>query len=44
LHEAQVLQAEIDPSDGAAVQHLVSAIYSTPKAVIERAKKYITSP
>ena len=42
LKEAAIMRADVEPTTGEDVQKLVSAMYSTPKPVVERAKKLIS--
>ena len=41
LKEAAIMRADVEPTTGEDVQKLVSAMYATPKPVVERAKKLI---
>ncbi len=41
LKEAEAMQADVNPSTGEEVQELVVKLYATPKAVVERTKKYL---
>jgi tripartite-type tricarboxylate transporter receptor subunit TctC len=41
IAEAEAMQADLAPSTGEDVQKLVQKIYSTPKPVVDRAKKYL---
>ena len=41
IAEAEAMQADLAPSTGEDVQKLVQRIYSTPKPVVDRAKKYL---
>ncbi len=42
LKEAAIMRADVEPTTGEDVQKLVSAMYATPKPVVERAKKLIS--
>ena len=41
LAEARAMQADVEPTTGEEVQAIVSAMYATPKPVVERVKKLL---
>ena len=42
LAEAKQLQLDVEPTAGEEAQKIVQAMYATPKAVVERAKKLLS--
>jgi tripartite-type tricarboxylate transporter receptor subunit TctC len=41
LKEAAAMRADVEPTTGEEVQKIVGAMYATPRAVVDRAKKLI---